>query len=554
MLKRLQHSKRYRDIMNAFVKNGFSHLLFRIGLTSRKQKQIDPEGNMNFKDIGIKLRHTLQSLGPTFIKLGQIAGSRRDLVPKEIAQELEKLQDEVEPFSYQSVKEVFLEEIGAIPEEIFASFDKDPTATASIGQVHIAELETGEKVAIKVQRPEIEKNVYTDLEILKDIANVMDEKIAWARAYHIKDMIDELAESLHNELNYFTEGRNGERIGEQFHDDPVIHIPEIYWDYTTRRILTMECVDGIKVSHIDKIDEAGLDKKLIAERIADAMFEQVLDYGFFHGDPHPGNIFILPDNEISFIDFGMVGELSEELKINFAALLLNVKEQNAKKMIKTFYKMDLMDNVTDTTGLHRELDKLLRKYYDVSFREINLGGIILEIFNIAYRFQVDIPKDISIIGKAILTMEEIIKMLDPNFSIMQAVEPYGERIFKKRYHPRKILEDSITEITDNIDFLRNIPNDMKQISRMLQRGKLRFELNVTELQAFLKRLDRISNRLSFSIILLSFSILMCGLVIGASISGHTTMLWRLPVIEIGSVIAFLMFILLIFTIIRSGRM
>ena len=554
MLKRLQHSKRYRDIMNAFVKNGFSHLLFRIGLTSRKQKQIDPEGNMNFKDIGIKLRHTLQSLGPTFIKLGQIAGSRRDLVPKEIAQELEKLQDEVEPFSYQSVKEVFLEEIGAIPEEIFASFDKDPTATASIGQVHIAELDTGEKVAIKVQRPEIEKNVYTDLEILKDIANVMDEKIAWARAYHIKDMIDELAESLHNELNYFTEGRNGERIGEQFHDDPVIHIPEIYWDYTTRRILTMECVDGIKVSHIDKIDEAGLDKKLIAERIADAMFEQVLDYGFFHGDPHPGNIFILPDNEISFIDFGMVGELSEELKINFAALLLNVKEQNAKKMIKTFYKMDLMDNVTDTTGLHRELDKLLRKYYDVSFREINLGGIILEIFNIAYRFQVDIPKDISIIGKAILTMEEIIKMLDPNFSIMQAVEPYGERIFKKRYHPRKILEDSITEITDNIDFLRNIPNDMKQISRMLQRGKLRFELNVTELQAFLKRLDRISNRLSFSIILLSFSILMCGLVIGASISGHTTMLWRLPVIEIGSVIAFLMFILLIFTIIRSGRM
>src|SRR5699024_3060414 len=163
-------------------------------------------------------------------------------------------------------------------------------------------------------------------------------------------------------------------------------------------------------------------------------------------------------------------------------------------------------------------------------------------------------KDISIIGKAILTMEEIIKMLDPNFSIMQAVEPYGERIFKKRYHPRKILDDSITEITDNIDCLRNIPNDMKQNSRMLQRCKLRVELNVTELQAFLKRLDRISNRLSFSIILLSFSILMCGLVIGGSISGHTTILWRLPVIEIGSVIAFLMFILLIFTIIRSGRM
>src|SRR5699024_11064127 len=183
-------------------------------------------------------------------------------------------------------------------------------------------------------------------------------------------------------------------------------------DYTTRRILTMGCVDGIKGSHIDKIDEAGLDKKLIAERIADGMFEQVLDYGCFRGDRRPGNIFLLPDDEIPVMTLRMVGELLVELKINFAALLLNVKEQNAKKMIITFYKMDLMDNVTDTTGLHRELDKLLRKYYDVSFREINLGGIILEIFNIAYRFQVDIPKDISIIGKAILTMEEIIKMLD----------------------------------------------------------------------------------------------------------------------------------------------
>lgn len=554
MLKRLQHSKRYREIMNAFVKNGFSHLLFRIGLTNRKHKQVDTEGNMNFQDIGIKLRHILQSLGPTFIKLGQIAGSRRDLVPKEIAQELEKLQDEVEPFPYEAVKEVFMEEIGATPDEIFTSFQQEPVATASIGQVHIAELPTGEKVAIKIQRPEIEKNVYIDLEILKDIANIMDEKITWARAYHLKDMIEEFSESLHNELNYYTEGRNGERIGAQFHDDPVIHIPEVYWDYTTRRILTMECVEGIKVSHIEKIEEAELDKKLIAERIADAMFEQVLDYGFFHGDPHPGNIFILPNNEVSFIDFGMVGELSDELKINFAALLLNVKEQNAKKMVKTFYKMELMDNVTDTTDLHRDLDKLLRKYYDVSIKELNLGGIILEIFNIAYRHHVDIPKDISIIGKAILTMEEIIKMLDPDFSIMQAVEPYGEKIFKQRYHPKRLLEESITEFTENMEFLKNIPKDMKQISRMLQKGKLRFELNVTELQAFLKRLDRISNRLSFSIILLSFSILMCGLIVGASISGHTTMLWRLPVIEIGSVIAFLMFIFLIFTIIRSGRM
>ena len=216
--------------------------------------------------------------------------------------------------------------------------------------------------------------------------------------------------------------------------------------------------------------------------------------------------------------------------------------------------MELMDNVTDTASLHKNLDKLLRKYYSASFTEINLGAIIIEIFGIAYEHKVDIPKDISIIGKAILTMEEIIKLLDPEFSIMQAVEPYGEKLLKERYHPKRILDDSIAEITENIELLKSLPKDVKHISTMIQKGKMKIELNITELQSFFRRMDKISNRLSFSIILLSFSILMTGLIIGASISGHSTMLWSLPVIEIGSVIAFLLFVFLIITIIRSGRM
>lgn len=550
--KQLKHSKRYKEILNAFIKNGFSHFLFRIGLARSTDKTVNK--NMNFKDIGIKLRHALQTLGPTFIKLGQIASSRRDFVPKEIAEELEKLQDSVNPFSFDQVQRIIEQELGDQIENIFKSVESTPLATASIGQVHIGELFSGEKVAIKIQRPEIEDNIHIDLEILHDIARMMDEKMEWARAYHIRDMIEEFSHSIKNELNYYMEGRNGEKILQQFLEDPLIHIPKIYWEYTTQRILTMQKIKGIKVNHIEELDKGGYNKPLIAERIANAMFEQVLEHGFFHGDPHPGNIFVLPNNEIAFLDFGMVGQLSEDLKLHFAELLLNVKDQNAKAMMKTFAKMELMDHVTDTAKLHRDLDALLSKYYDISLDEINLGSIILEIFNIAYRHQVEIPKDISIIGKAILTMEEIIKLLDPTFSIMQAVEPYGERLIKKRYHPKRILEQSFEEITENIELLKDIPKDLKQIATIIQKGKMQLQLNVTELQSFLKRLDRISNRLSFSIILLSFSILMCGLIIGAAISGHTTSLWRLPVIEVGSIIATAMFIFMIITIIRSGRM
>lgn len=551
----MKHSKRYQEIINAFLKNGFSHFLFRIGLTERAfHKEQTKDTNMNMTNIGIKLKETLQTLGPTFIKLGQIASSRRDLVPKEIANELEKLQDEVPAFSYEEIETIIEQELGQSITQIFASFEEEPLATASIGQVHIATLFSGKKIAIKIQRPNIEDKVTTDLEILRDLARIANSKIEWARAYHIRDMIEEFSTSLYNELDYYQEGRNGERIAAQFKDNPHVHVPKIYWEYTTKKVLTMEKVNGIKVNQTEKLQEQGYDCSLLAERVANAMFEQVLEHGFFHGDPHAGNIFILPYHQVSFIDFGMVGQLIGDMRIHFTSLLIHVKQKNAKGMIKTFSKMDLLDNVENISSLQRELDLLLEKYYDASLGDINLGTIMLEVFHIAYLHHMEIPKDIAIIGKAIITTEDIIKGLDPNFSIMKAVEPFGEKLLKERYHPKRLLEQTIVEASENIELLKDVPKDMKQISTIIKKGKLKFEMNVKELDSFQKRLDKISNRLSFSIILLSFSILMCGLIVGAAISGHTTSIWRLPVIEIGSVIAILMFLFLIFTIIRSGRM
>lgn len=555
--KGIKHSKRYQEIVNTLIKNGLSHLLYRIGLTSRKKrlpKEEQADVDSNLVNLGRKLRLSLQELGPTFIKLGQIASTRRDVVPEAIGKELAKLQDDVQSFSMEEVEAIFQTELGMSSEEMFTDFTTTPLATASIGQVHIAHLPTGEEVAIKIQRPNIKETMETDLDILFHLARLIQEKTKWGKTYKILDTIEEFSTSLRNELDYLMEGRNAERIGKQFKDDASIHIPTIYWDYTSRKVLTMEMVHGIKVSRINQLDIEGYNRDLIAERIANSLFTQVLDYGFFHGDPHPGNIYILPNNVISYLDFGMVGRLNDQMKYHFASLLIAVQQNNADKMIDTFQDMNLLDNVININALHRDLEYLLEKYYVASLTEISLGQLLIDIFTIAYRHKVEIPTDITVLAKAILTAEEIIEQLDPKFSIMKAVEPFGMKLMKERYHPRTLLKHALEDAAEDIDTLRQLPKDIHDVTKTVNKGRLKFNLNVKDAPSFLQRLDRISNRLSFSIILLAFSILMVGLIIGASIDGETNLLFKLPVIELGGVVATVMFLFMLFTIFRSGRM
>ena len=550
--RRMKHTQRFQEVLNTFLKNGFSHFLFRIGLTDRKK--YSETSDMNLQDIGSKLRDTLQQLGPTFIKLGQIASSRNDLIPKEITDELEKLQDDVFPIPYEKIEATLEEELHAPIHVLFAHFNTEPIATASIGQVHIATLHTGEEVAVKIQRPSIETTMQTDLEILHDFAKFLEDHFAWARAYQLRDMVDEFAFSLKNELDYMNEGRNAEKIAKQLADNEAVHVPIIYWQYTTKKVLTMEMIHGIKVNNYDKLEAHDYDKRKIAKTITDAMFEQIFIDGFFHGDPHPGNIYILPMNRVVFLDFGMVGQLTEEMRYHFTSLVINLQLGNAKGIVKTFGKLGMMTSETDRSSLLRDVEYLIAKYYDIPMKQIKLGAVIKEVFDIAYEHELQLPNEISILGKTIITIEKIISGLDPTFSIMSAVEPFGKRLIQERMQPSFIAKKTWEQVMDNAEILSELPQDVKDVATTLKKGKLRFDINVSDLPFFMRRLDKISNRLSFSIILLSFCILMVGLIVGAAISGQTTLLWRLPVIEIGSVIAFLLFLLILFSIFRSGRM
>ncbi|WP_172369077.1 ABC1 kinase family protein [Sporosarcina jiandibaonis] len=554
--KRIRHTRRFQEIINAFLKNGFSHFLFRLGLTDRETKRGEEEEgwSTNDQDVGKRLRHALQELGPTFVKLGQIASSRRDLVPAEIIHELEKLQEHVETVPFSIIRMIVETELEDTIENIFNSFKEEPLAAASIGQVHLAELPSGERVAVKVQRPNIKQTVETDLEILHELASFLEENTVWAKSYRIKDMIREFSESFRDELDYKVEGRSAERVAKQFIKQTHIRIPKIYWDFSTQKILTMEMVQGIRVNDIDGLDEAGYDRKLIADRVVDAMFYQVLEKGFFHGDPHPGNIYILPDNRICFLDFGMMGRINDRLKFHFASLIINLQQGDTKGMMKIFSDMGLLNEDANTSAFQRDLEDLIATYYDVSLEEVSLGGIINELLEVAFQHKMQIPTEITILSKAILTLESTVSLLDPTFSVMSAVEPFGKKLLLERYHPMNIIQNSWRDVVENIEILLHLPKDFKKLTSTVGKGKLKLDINVQQLQTILGRLDRISNRLSFSIILLAFSILMVGLIIGSAIAGQTNLLWRFPIIEAGSIIATLMFIFLIFSIFRSGRM
>lgn len=554
--KRMKHAQRYQEIINVLLRNGFGYIVKDLGISeimSIPNKKLNTDTDLNQGRIGGRIRSCLQELGPTFIKMGQIASTRRDLIPEHIIKELEKLQDRVPPFPFDQVRQIIEEELGDTLETIFDEFYEKPLAAASIGQVHYARLHSKESVAVKIQRPNIRHVIETDLEILEDLARLMELRIDWAKRYQLRDMIEEFAKSLRQELDYRTEGRNAEKIANQFIGNSAIRIPKIYWDFSTKNVLTMEYIEGIRVNDLKKMDEKGYNRKVIAERLAHSIFHQILMEGFFHGDPHPGNVLVLPGEVIALMDFGMVGRLDHDMKFQFASLVISLKRGNTDAIIKAVSRMGLIPEDADMALLRQDIDDLRDKYYDVPLSQISLGEAVNDLFTVAFHHRIRIPADLTILGKALLTVEGVVESLDPEFSIMSVAEPFGERLMKDRYHPKKLAENAWSHIVEYSEIISDLPKKLREITSIMQQGKLRIEITIPELHLFLTKMDKISNRLSFSIVLLSFSIIMVGLIIGSSIGRQSTLLWRIPAIELGFGVAAVMFLWILFSIFRSGK-
>jgi len=556
------HIKRVRQIIQVFIKHGFGAIIDNIGILSylkikKKTLNNNVEDKVMKLTVGQRLRLALEELGPTFVKLGQIISTRHDLLPKDIIEELEKLQDSVPPFPFEEVKNVIESELGDKLENIYAKFDKESLAAASIAQVHLAQLLSGKRVVVKVQRPNIEEKIDLDIKILKDIAYFIDNHTKYGKLYDFNKMMKEFEISIKNELDFRIEGENAETFKNNFSKDKNVSVPNISWIHTTQRVLTMEYIEGIKLNDFDKFDKAGIDRKEIAYNLATSIFNQILRDGFFHGDPHPGNIMVLEGNKIVFLDLGMVGKLNQQRKNQFLKMLMGITLKNSKLIIEGIIGLDAIPNRINMKKLEKDIDVLRDKYLSIPLSEIKIGEMFNEIFNLAFFYNIVIPSEFTMLAKSLITLEGIVEKLNPDMSVLEVAEPIAEKLIFTLFSPEKIGKEIITSIMDYGNLAKKFPSSMINFLDMIEDEDFTMQFKIKGIEDITKRIDKIFNRLSFSVVLLAVSIIIAGIIIGSSMNaniGAEMYLFNITILRVGLVIAALIILFLIISILRSSRL
>jgi len=551
-----RHVQRYRQILTVLFKYGFGDLVdvlkieqyIEIGLQMVSRKRREKIEKLSRAE---RVRMALEDLGPTFIKMGQILSTRPDLLPVEFIQELGKLQDSVPPFAFDHVQRIIKTEIGNPLEKLFKDFQQTPEASASLGQVHRARLTDGEEVVVKVQRPGIRKTVEVDMEIMLHLATLMERHVEGWDLHRPTKVVEEFARTLEKELDYLTEASHMETFARHFEDDSTIYIPKVYHEATTERVLTMEKILGIKVSKTDLLEKEGLDKKLIAARGADLIMKQIFVHGFFHADPHPGNIFILPNNVICYLDFGMMGRIGRQTRENFAHMVMSVVRQDDSKAANTLLKLTTWDKEPERAQLERDVAEFMDQYFNRPLKELDIGKLLHQFLGIASKHRMRLEPDLFLMIKALSTVESLGKTLDPDFDIANRAEPFVRRIRKDRLHPGRIAEDIIESGAEVIQLLQEVPGEMRKILTQARQGRVKMEFEHRGLEPLLSTYDRISNRLAFAIVLAS-------LVIGSSLivlSDIPPKWHEIPVIGlVGFLIAGMMAFWLLVSILRRGKL
>lgn len=455
----------------------------------------------------------VEELGPTFIKLAQILSTRPDLIPLELVEELSKLQDHVSPFPFSEVKQILEAELRSSLEERFEEFNEIPIAAASIGQVHRARLRGGEEVVVKVQRPGIRKTVEVDLEILFHLAELIERHFEEWGEQRPKRIVEEFSRTLEKELNYGTEASQAERFAAQFRGNPHIFVPRVFREASTGRVLTMQYVDGIKVSEVKALDELGYDRRVIASRGAELMFEQVFRHGFFHADPHPGNIFILPQNVICYIDYGMMGSVIRRSRENFADLFSAYYHRDEVKTAQIVLKIVEWDREPDRRALEKDIFDFLGVHAYRSLGQLRVDALLKELMGLISRHHLRIPPDILLMAKAVAVAEGVGLRLDPDFEMTKKAAPFVLQLKLERLRPQRILREFFLVGGDFLRFVRLLPEELENILQQIRQGGIKIGFEHRGLENFIHQLDRSSNRLSFSLII-------AALIIGSSLILH----------------------------------
>ncbi|MDY6876763.1 MAG: AarF/ABC1/UbiB kinase family protein [Chloroflexota bacterium] len=503
--RRIRHLKRYREIAQVFVRHGFGELADLLELQPylalprrllrRWRQEAPPLGAPQ------RLRLALEELGPTFIKLGQVLSTRPDLIPTAYITELVKLQDTVPPAPWEPIRAQIETELDAPLEEIFGAFDSAPIAAASLAQVHAATLPDGSEIVVKVQRPGIETIIETDIEIIFDLARLFQARTPMRELYDLPGIAKEFATTLRAELDFYREGRNADRFRANFSGESSLYIPQVYWDYTTRRVLTLERIYGIKIDNIQALEDAGYDRHRIALHAIRMIIKEMLEDGFFHADPHPGNLVVMQDEVIGAMDFGMVGYLGQHERAELMRLYIAAVQLDDEGIVDQLIRMGSAAERVNRAGLRQDVARMLRKYQGVSLKAINTSEIIEEAMSITFRHHLHMPSEYWLLGKTLGMIEGVGLKLDPDLDVFAVSEPYVRRFVWQMAFPRSWGPSLLKGVSGWAELLGLIPRVSAQLLTRAEAGGLELTVNVGELDRALARLDRLGNRISISMLL-----------------------------------------------------
>lgn len=510
--------KRMHDIASVLIRYGFGDVVRRIGMAQALERAgralhwREPE-ELAHLEPSARVRRALEALGPTFVKLGQILATRVDLFPPDWISEFSKLQDAAPAVPFADLRAQLAEDLGEAPEAIFTEIDTEPLAAASLAQVHRARLGDGTEVILKLRRPGIRPIIEADLRLMERLAEIIEAEASDLSRYRPRDVVRQFTASLRRELDFAAECRNAERIAEQFAGHPEIYIPRVHWQWCGERLNVQDYVDGIPGRDLAAADAAGLDRKLLARRGAEAVLKMLLEDGFFHADPHPGNVFYLAGNRIAFIDFGMVGRLTEERRSQVARLLHGLVSRDSALVADVLLDWsddEQRDPDSDLGNLRTEIDSFVDLYHGVPLQRLDIGAMLSDLLTILRQHGLSLPADLALMIKAFITLEGMGRQLDPEFDIAAEASPFLRQVLLAHAAPAAFARRGWRAFTDAVDLLAGLPRDLRQFLRAARRGKLQVQVEVLPLQRFGGQIDRAASRLALAIVI-------AALIVGSAI-------------------------------------
>lgn len=550
----IKNINRIRHVIRIFLKYGFEDIVVNTPLRNlipRKKQLTWARHDRSVFEYSRweRIRMVTEELGATFIKLGQLLSNRADILPVPLIVELEKLQNEVPSFPIQEVKQIIELETGQKISDLFSYFDERPLGSASIGQVHRARLLNGQDVVVKVRRPGVKQLVTTDLELLREIVRLTENYLNKQGLLNPQEILKTLEKSLLKELDFNVETRNLEYFRKFYAEEDSFYVPKPFKEFSSERVIIMELVHGCKITNTEQMLAWGHDPKEIAERGMDIYLKQIFQFGYFHADPHPGNILIQKNGVICLIDFGMTGKLLKRDKLAFAGILMGMANKSPRAMAINFRKLAIDHDIKDNRSFEYRLAELIEEFSSLELEEINISAFTLELQRIIYDYKIKVPGNIFLMLRALVILEGIGEKIHPEFKTFEFFKPYGKKLMLEQFSPKDLTSELFLTGSQILSFINKFPSEVKYILRKIRKGELYYHVEYHGLEPIVKKFNGIANRLIMAM-------LICSLILCSTLlliySTDSQMIYNVPILSwIGFIISVGMSLLLMLSMIRN---